>query len=343
MAIIQRFGGALNLNVHIHALVIDGAFAKEGDLLRFHPARRLTRDDVADVVGVVARRIERLLQRRGLAATPEESGPPDAWSEEAPALAGIAAASVQGLVALGPRAGARVQRYGEPPEDVEPLTPGPCHAQLGGFDLHAGIAMRAGHRDRLERLCRYALRPPIAEDRLRLDSDGHVWVTLRHQWADGTTHLKFDPVEFLERLAVLTPRPRINLVLYYGVLAPRARWRAEVVASAASEGPDGPPATAPCTADDERSDRPSPRRPGAYLWADLMRRTFGFDVLQCPRCGGRLRLLALIDHASTVERILRHLGLPTDLPEPRPARAPPDRLQNSSLRWDDGITAFDTC
>jgi hypothetical protein len=89
-----------------------------------------------------------------------------------------------------------------------------------------------------------SLRPPIAEDRLRLDSDGHVWLTLRHQWADGTTHLKVDPVELLERLAVLTPRPRINLVLYYGVLAPRAPWRAEVVASAASEEAGGAAATA---------------------------------------------------------------------------------------------------
>src|SRR5438093_7905392 len=65
------------------------------------------------------------------------------------------------------------------------------------------------------------------------------------------------------------------------------------------------------------------RRSGPYLWGDLMRRTFGFDVLQCPRCGGRLRLVALIEHASTVKGILRHFGLPTDLPEPRPARAPP--------------------
>jgi hypothetical protein len=123
----------------------------------------------------------------------------------------------------------------------------------------------------------------------------------------------------------------------------RAPWRAEVVASAVSAGSDGPPAAAPCTADDERSDRTAPRRPGAYRWADLMRRTFGFDVLQCPRCGRRLRLLALIEHAGTVERILRHLGLPTDLPEPRSARAPPDRLQHSDLRWDDGATAFDAC
>jgi uncharacterized protein YbaR (Trm112 family) len=59
----------------------------------------------------------------------------------------------------------------------------------------------------------------------------------------------------------------------------------------------------------------------------LMRRTFGLDVLACPRCGGRLRLVALIDHASVVQRILRHLGLPTEVPEPRPARAPPRRLE----------------
>ena len=46
-------------------------------------------------------------------------------------------------------------------------------------------------------------------------------------------------------------------------------------------------------------------------------------MLDCPRCGGRLRLLALIEHARVVERILRHLGLPTDRPEPRPPLAPP--------------------
>ena len=52
---------------------------------------------------------------------------------------------------------------------------------------------------------------------------------LRQRWADGTTHVVFDPLEFLGRLAVLVPRPRIDLILYHGVLAPRAAWRSEVV------------------------------------------------------------------------------------------------------------------
>ena len=73
------------------------------------------------------------------------------------------------------------------------------------------------------------LRPPLAQDRLQVIGEGEIWLTLRHRWADGTTHLRFDPLELLERLAVLTPRPRVNLILYYGVLAPRAAWRAALV------------------------------------------------------------------------------------------------------------------
>jgi hypothetical protein len=325
VAIIQRFGGALNLNVHLHALVLDGVFAVEGGGVAFHATSRLTREDVAGIVALIARRVERLLGRRGLAGGTESSGASDLWSEEAPVLAAVAAASVGGRVALGSRAGARVRRCGDPPEDVAPMTLGPCHAHVDGFDLHAGLVTRAGQRDRLERLCRYALRPPLAQDRLHVSAEGTIWLTLRHRWADGTTHLRFDPLELLERLAVLTPRPRVNLILYYGVLAPRAAWRAALVPRA-SQDVDASPVE-PSVEGDEDARRAGRSRPGAYLWAELMRRTFGLDVLACPRCGGRLRLVALIEQASVVQRILRHLGLPTEIPEPRPARAPPGRLE----------------
>jgi hypothetical protein len=124
----------------------------------------------------------------------------------------------------------------------------------------------------------------------------------------------------LERLAVLIPRPRINLVLYYGLLAPRAAWRAAVVASAGSAWSDAPAELRDATAAGTNAAAPRGR---GHLWAELMRRTFGLDVLACRRCGGRLRLIAVIGQAHVVERILRHLGLPTDRPEPRPGRAPP--------------------
>jgi hypothetical protein len=69
----------------------------------------------------------------------------------------------------------------------------------------------------------------VAAERLQVTAEGQVRVTFRQPWRDGTTAIVFDPVEFLGRLAVLIPRPRINLLLYYGVLGARARDRAQVV------------------------------------------------------------------------------------------------------------------
>jgi hypothetical protein len=194
-----------------------------------------------------------------------------------------------------------------------------------GFDLHAGLVVPAGQRNRLERLCRYALRPPVMQERLHLTDEGQVRLQFRQPWRDGTTDVVFDPVEFLERLAVLVPRPRINLILYHGVLGPRAAWRADVVRRQTSE--DGRDASvqepAPSQAGERDLADAARRRARGQCWASLMQRTFGFDVLACPRCGGHLRLIALIEEAAVIGRILRHLGVPTEIPAPRPARAPP--------------------
>lgn len=164
----------------------------------------------------------------------------------------------------------------------------------------------------------------MAIERLHLIEDGRVRLSLRQPWRDGTTELVFTPLELLERLAVLVPRPRINLVLYFGVLGARAAGRAEMT------GPGG------VAADRERTPEPEPNAPEASAalpecaggrnraWATLMQRTFGFEVLACPHCGGRLRLIALIEQRAVIGRVLGHLGLPTELPVPRPARPPPE-------------------
>lgn len=135
-------------------------------------------------------------------------------------------------------------------------------------------------------------------------------------------HVPFEPLELLERLAVITPRPRVNLIRYHGVLGPHAAWRTDVVrrtgaAAATEERCDADPGGAGHAREPTRPDTRSPS------WAELMRRGFGFDVLVCPRCGQRMRLIALIDQAAVVERLLHHLDLPTEVPEPAPARAPP--------------------
>ena len=108
---------------------------------------------------------------------------------------------------------------------------------------------------------------------------GDVAVQLRRPWADGTTHLVFVPTAFLARLAVLVPRPRVNLLLYQGVLAPRAAWRSGVVPQLALAAARPPHRAAEETV---------ARGARGWRWADLMRRVFAIDVLACPRCGGRL-------------------------------------------------------
>ena len=76
-------------------------------------------------------------------------------------LAGISSASIQGRIALGPRAGRRVWRVGEEPDAPWVLSSHPRHAHIAGFDLHANVAVPAADRGRLEQLCRYLLRPPV--------------------------------------------------------------------------------------------------------------------------------------------------------------------------------------
>ena len=52
---------------------------------------------------------------------------------------------------------------------------------------------------------------------------------LKTAWRDGTTHLVMSPLEFMQRLAALVPRPRLHLIRFHGVLAPNAKLRALVV------------------------------------------------------------------------------------------------------------------
>ena len=58
-------------------------------------------------------------------------------------------------------------------------------------------------------------------------------------------------------------------------------------------------------------------------WADLLRRTFRVDVLECPSCQGRMKLLAIVTRPENIARYLTAIGEPTDLPARSPSRGPP--------------------
>ena len=229
VTVVQRFGSALNLNVHFHTLALDGVFTEpEGGGLRFHTARAPTETQIVALLETVRKRIGRLLVRRGL-ASPETGTSDGDVDADLPPLADLYAASVQQRLSTGERAGRRPLRLRSAASvPSRPPRTSRNGARLDGFDLHASPAVRSKNRDRLERLCRYLLRPPIANDRLS-ESDGLVLLALPRPWSDGSTHLAFTPTELVERLAALVPRPHVNLILYHGVLAAHARLRPRVV------------------------------------------------------------------------------------------------------------------
>ncbi len=118
---------------------------------------------------------------------------------------------------------------------VKPLT-----AARDGFSLNAAVACEAHQREKLERVCRYVATGPITLERLSVDGDGLVVYELKHPFRDGTTHVLFEPLDFIARLAALVPRPRAHLVRYHGLFAPNAKHRHHIVASHTPTGPPGP-------------------------------------------------------------------------------------------------------
>jgi hypothetical protein len=103
----------------------------------------------------------------------------------------------------------------------------PLCASLDGFTLHAVTRAGAHHAAAREALLRYVLRPPIAQERVELQHDGLVRLSLKRAFADGTVAVDMDPLSLLCRLAASVPPPRFHTVKYAGVLASasRPRWR----------------------------------------------------------------------------------------------------------------------
>jgi len=188
--------------------------------------------------------------------------------------------------------------------------------ESSGFSLHAGIAAKASQRDKLEHLARYVSRPPVATERLSLTESGLVRCALKTAYRDGTTHVIFEPEDFIARLAALVPKPRAHLIRYHGVFAPASADRARVVPKTRAAADNSKDRGEPLATDRQRS----------LTWAQRLKRVFAIDIEVCRRCGGKLRVIASIEEPATIERILEHLGRDGALVDrSHPSRAPPER------------------
>jgi hypothetical protein len=233
VTLIQRFGSALNLNIHFHILFLDGVYVyRDSRAPHFQRVKAPDKSELQDLVQLISQRVGRSLERQGLLEQDAES----AWldldpAEDTDAMPQLLGSSITYRIAVGPQQGRKAFMI----RTIRPLDgPDPGLervAKANGFSLHAGVSCEGHQKNKRDRsggvpLCRYIARPAVAVPRLSLSSTGKVVYTLKTPYRDGTTQVAFDrgghpPVDFIARLAALVPKPRVNLTRYQGVLVLR--------------------------------------------------------------------------------------------------------------------------
>ena len=310
MTLIQRFGSAANLNIHLHCLVLDGVYRATGDVAVFYRVRNPTTEELQVLLGRIIKRIMKLLTRQGYLVE-EQDRIYMAETETDSAMTPLQSAACTYRIALGPRAGQKVLTLQSVSSFEAQPTQQRCVSEQG-FSLHAEVRCAMNQRNKLEQLCRYITRPAIANERLKLNRAGDVVLQLKSPYQDGTTHIVMSPLEFMQRLAALVPRPRLNLIRFHGVLAPNAKLRPQIIPGRSDTLND--------TSDDLQG-APNHSTSARMSWARLLKRVFDIDIEQCPHCGGTLKIIAAIEDPSVIARILAHLGLPARASPRAPARS----------------------
>jgi hypothetical protein len=308
VTLIQRFGSAINLNVHYHILLLDGVYSGK----EFYFVEPPTDEEVLGMVTTLYKRIVRYLQKYNYIdrnTVPEN--PADEFATDNELLAECISASISSKIATGTRRGKEVRKVGAKilgyvMQDAE-LRGRRC-AYMNGFSLHADTVVGAENRTRLESLCRYITRPAISEARLSKNIDGNLLYELKKPYTDGTTHVLLSPLELLEKLVSLVPLPRANLTRYHGILAPHAKYRSKVV-----------PKKEMKQASQKDENEPEIIKQRRLSWAQLLKRVFNIDIDICPKCGDHMRMIGAVTDRKVIRKILLYVGIPPDPPELTPA------------------------
>ncbi|WP_437125430.1 dihydrofolate reductase [Escherichia coli] len=319
VTLIQRFGSALNLNVHFHMLFLDGVYVEQSHgSARFRWVKAPTSPELTQLTHTIAHRVGRYLERQGLLERDVENSYLASDAVDDDPMTPLLGHSITYRIAVGSQAGRKVFTLQTLPTSGDPFGDG--IGKVAGSSLHAGVAARADERKKLERLCRYISRPAVSEKRLSLTRGGNVRYQLKTPYRDGTTHVIFEPLDFIARLAALVPKPRVNLTRFHGVFAPNSRHRALVTPAKRGRGNKVRVADEPAT--------PAQRR-ASMTWAQRLKRVFNIDIETCSGCGGAMKVIACIEDPIVIKQILDHLKHKAEtsgtraLPE---SRAPPAEL-----------------
>jgi hypothetical protein len=151
VTLVQRFGSALNLNVHFHMLFIDGAYSRNqyGKVV-FKRTKAPEKDQLCKLVNKISLRVAAYLERQGFLERDEENSylQLDGMGEDP--MQQLLGHSITYRVAVGPQQGKKVFTL-----QTVPATETSVNAQTAresGFSLHAGVVAQHWERKKLERL-----------------------------------------------------------------------------------------------------------------------------------------------------------------------------------------------
>lgn len=302
VTLIQRFGSALNPNVHFHMIFLDGVYVPvDGASAVFRHLPAPTGTELADLVRQIAQRLGKVLERRALVERDMENAWLATLGAEGP-LDDLIGHAITYRIAVGPRTGQKLstlQTVSAMPEEAGQQGDQHNAANVGGFSLHAGLDIQPHQREKLERLFRHVAWPPIAVERLALTSSGQMRYPLKTTCRDGTTHIVLDPLDLVARLAARVPPLRMHLTRFHGVFAPHSKLRVVVTPAHRDVGSKGQGA-------DHSTDKPITPRHVAMTRTQRLKCVFGVEINTCLRCAARLKVIARIEEPEVIAKILAH-------------------------------------
>ena len=193
-------------------LFLDGVITQKHGKMTFTRVKAPGHSVMEALVNTISHRIAQYLEKAGLIQRDIDNTYLNLPIDDEDSLLPLQAASVSYRIAVGADAGIKVFTLqtmpAKDPDNLGPL------AKIAGFSLHGGVFADAHQPDKLERLCRYIARPALSEQRLSLTSTGKVRYELKAPYTDGTTHVFFEPLDLMAKLAALIPPPRLNLTRF---------------------------------------------------------------------------------------------------------------------------------
>ena len=117
--------------------------------------------------------------------------------------------------------------------------------------------------------------------------NGQVRYELKTPWCNGTTHVLFEPLDFISRLVALVPKPRVNLTRFHGIFAPNSNYRALVTPAKRGRGNK-------VKTPKEARNQTSAEKRASMTWAKRLKRVFDIDIETCSDCGGDVKIIASI-------------------------------------------------